>query len=70
EVFGEADISGVVIADIDGKAAETVAADLRHRFGIDAIGVAVDVAVSAQVDAMVESTATHFQQLDILVNNA
>ena len=70
EVFGEADIRGVVIADIDGKAAETGAADIRHRFGIDAIGVAVDVAVSAQVDAMVESTATHFQQLDILVNNA
>ena len=70
EVFAKADIAGLTIADIDGRGAEDVATAISHGFDIDAIGLAIDVAVSAQVEAMLERTMKHFQRLDILVNNA
>lgn len=70
EVFAEADISGLTIADIDGDEAEQVASDVRAKFGIDAIAVCVDVTDSSQVEAMVDRTVAQFQRVDILVNNA
>mgnify|MGYP001168022971 CR=1 FL=1 len=68
EVLAEADLMGLVIADIDG--AEAVAKDIGRRFDTDAVGVATDVADSAQVEVMVERALGHFQRIDILVNNA
>ena len=70
EVLAEADIAGLTIADIDEREAVGVAGDISGRFDTDAIGVATDVTVGAQVEAMVERTVGRFQRLDILVNNA
>jgi 3-oxoacyl-[acyl-carrier protein] reductase len=70
EVLAEADLAGLTIADIDGKVAEEVAAEICRRFETEAIGVATDVAVASQVEAMCARTLEHFHRIDILVNNA
>jgi NAD(P)-dependent dehydrogenase (short-subunit alcohol dehydrogenase family) len=59
----------VAIADLDGAAASAAAGQLRE-LGIEAIGVAVDVADESQVLAMVEAVEQALGGVDILVNNA
>jgi meso-butanediol dehydrogenase/(S,S)-butanediol dehydrogenase/diacetyl reductase len=59
----------LVIADLDGKKAETVAASLLDA-GRDAMGVAVDVAERTQVRAMVAAVTERFGGIDVLFNNA
>lgn len=56
----------VMIADINGDAAETLAAEL----GDGASAAQVDVASGASVNAMAEAALSAFGTLDILVNNA
>ncbi|EDZ45422.1 bacilysin biosynthesis oxidoreductase BacC [Rhodobacterales bacterium Y4I] len=56
----------VMIADINGAAAEAMAAEL----GGDAIAQAADVSDGASVTAMAEAALAAFGHLDILVNNA
>ena len=70
EVFAEAEIAGLTVADIDGSVADKVAGDIQARYGVDAIAVATDVSHGAQVEAMVQHTITRFGRVDILVNNA
>lgn len=59
----------VAIADLDGAAASAAAGQLCE-LGIDAIGVAIDVADEGQVQAMVETIERALGGIDILVNNA
>ena len=56
----------VMVADINGDAAETLAGEL----GEGAIAARVDVADGASVNAMAEAALAAFGRLDILVNNA
>lgn len=56
----------VVVADLNGEAAQTTAAEL----GADHLGVAVDVADRAAVDAMTEQVWERYGRIDALVNNA
>ncbi|UWQ62364.1 SDR family oxidoreductase [Leisingera caerulea] len=56
----------VMIADINGAAAEAMAAEL----GSSAIAQTVDVSDGASVSAMAEAALAAFGHLDILVNNA
>lgn len=56
----------VMIADINGAAAEAMAAEL----GSKAIAQTVDVSDGPSVNAMAEAALAAFGQLDILVNNA
>jgi 3-oxoacyl-[acyl-carrier protein] reductase len=56
----------VVIADLDGEAAERVA----DAIGGDALGVKVDVSDGDAVAALVEGTSARFGRIDIVVNNA
>ncbi|WP_333825372.1 SDR family oxidoreductase [Pinisolibacter sp.] len=56
----------VVIADLDGEAAERVA----EAIGGEALGVKVDVADGDEVATLVEGTAARFGRIDIVVNNA
>ncbi|UWQ24518.1 SDR family oxidoreductase [Leisingera aquaemixtae] len=56
----------VMIADINGAAAEAMAAEL----GSSAIAQTVDVSDGASVTAMAEAALADFGHLDILVNNA
>ena len=59
----------VVIAEIDGAAAEAVAAELAHA-GHQAIGFRTDVADRASADEMARRTMERFGRIDVLVNNA
>jgi len=54
----------VVVADIDGAAAERVAG------GIGGVAVAGDVTKHADVQAMVDAAVREFDGLDVVVNNA
>jgi len=56
----------VVVADINGEAAQRVASEIGHG----AVAVKADVSVNADVKAMVEAAVSAFGRLDILVNNA
>lgn len=61
--------AAVAVADINGGAAETVAASLREG-GARAIGLAANVTDEEQVAAMVRRTVEELGGLDILVANA
>ncbi|MBS1256672.1 MAG: 4-formylbenzenesulfonate dehydrogenase TsaC1/TsaC2 [Deltaproteobacteria bacterium] len=56
----------VVIADINGPAAEMVAAEI----GKNAMAVNGDVSVNDEVSLMIEQTIKRWERIDILVNNA
>jgi D-sorbitol dehydrogenase (acceptor) len=56
----------VVLADINGVEAETVAGEIGHG----AIGVGLDVTKQASIDAMVASVVARAGRIDILVNGA
>ena len=59
----------VVIADIEGHAAEQAAASIRQR-GERAEAAQVDVSESAQVEKLVSDTAAKHGRLDFMFNNA
>lgn len=59
----------VVVAELDGAAAERVAAELRAS-GAEALALRTDVADEASVDAMVSGVAARYGGVDVLVNNA
>ncbi|BDZ47855.1 3-oxoacyl-[acyl-carrier-protein] reductase [Frondihabitans sucicola] len=65
ELFVENGAS-IVIGDLDGDAAAAAAARLGDR----AVGVACDVTVPADVDALLDTATKTFGRLDIMVNNA
>ena len=59
----------VVIAELDGVAANAVAAALT-AVGHQAIAVQTDVANEASVNSMAQQTIAQFGRIDVLVNNA
>ena len=59
----------VVAADIDGDAAEAVAAGIVRHNG-EALGLKTDVADEASANAMAKAALERFGGIDILVNNA
>lgn len=68
ELFAEEGAS-VVVADIDGPGAESVASGIRGRGG-RAFAVAGDVSVAADASRMVEETVGRFGRIDVLFSNA
>lgn len=68
ELFASAGAS-VMVSDLDGAAAETVAAGVVAD-GAEAVGTACDVTVEADLDRLVNLAAERFGGVDILVNNA
>jgi D-sorbitol dehydrogenase (acceptor) len=56
----------VVIADLNEDGAKTLAAAL----GPNALGLRLDIADQASIDAAIAATVAHFGRLDIVVNNA
>src|SRR5690606_7692598 len=58
----------VVIADVNGYGAVAAAAEIGGRDV--ALGVAMDVTDEAQVDAGIDTAASTFGGIDILVSNA
>jgi len=65
-----ADGATVVVADIDGAAAEAVAAGLARDAGRAVHACRVDVSDNDSVAALAAFSATQLGVLDILVNNA
>lgn len=61
--------AAVAVVDVDGPAAESVAAAIRASGGT-ARAYAVNVSKSAEVEAMVDDAAQNFGRIDILCNNA
>ncbi len=61
--------ANILIADIDLKAANAVAGEVR-ALGSQGLPVRTDVSVKAQVQEMVHAAADRFGRIDILVNNA
>ncbi len=61
--------AAVLVADLNGGAAEAVAAELSAA-GSVAAGCAVDVTQSASVQAMVDAAVAHWGHLDVLVCSA
>ena len=59
----------VAIADLDLKAANQTAEELR-RSNMPAVGIAMDVSDESQVNAGTEAVIKEFGRLDILVSNA
>lgn len=62
--------AALVLADLDGPAAERQAAALRQAFGASATGLRVDVGQQHEVDALVQAAVSRFGRVDVLVNNA
>lgn len=61
--------AAVVVGDLAVESAESVTAEIKAAGG-RGLAFRVDVADSAQVDALVEAAVTTFGRLDILMNNA
>jgi NAD(P)-dependent dehydrogenase (short-subunit alcohol dehydrogenase family) len=61
--------AAVVVADIDGDAAQAVAREVADAGG-SAVGANADVSVAADVEAMVATAEDRFGGLDIIYNNA
>jgi 3-oxoacyl-[acyl-carrier protein] reductase len=59
----------VVVADIDGKAAEETA-DLIRKDGGEAVFVQTDVSKASEVAAMIQTAVNRYGRLDVLYNNA
>jgi 3-hydroxybutyrate dehydrogenase len=59
----------IVIADINGTAAKSAAAELTAT-GFQALGIGMDVSDEDQVEAGIEKAAAAFGRIDILVSNA
>jgi NAD(P)-dependent dehydrogenase (short-subunit alcohol dehydrogenase family) len=61
--------AAVVLADIDGDATRSAAAELTEA-GYDALGLTCDVADEDQVAALVDRTVETYGRLDMAFNNA
>jgi len=61
----------VMLADINGEAAEAMAESMRAAAAnVDVVACTVDVSSNDSVAAMAEKAAEHFGDVDIVVNNA
>jgi NAD(P)-dependent dehydrogenase (short-subunit alcohol dehydrogenase family) len=59
-----------VLADLREDAAKAAATEITARFGVAALGVAVDITDEASVESLLRTVMQTFGRVDILVNNA
>lgn len=62
--------AGIAVADRNGEKAEQVAALTKTRYGINALGITVDVTDPAQTEEMAARTHSELGSIDILIANA
>ena len=60
----------VVVADISAEAATKSTGNISDQYGVEALGVCVDIADKSQVESMVATAMAKFGRIDILINNA
>ena len=61
--------AAVIAADLDGKAAMSLADEIEADGG-SAIGIGADITKRAEIDVMVAAAIERFGRIDVLVNNA
>ena len=61
--------AAVIAADLDGKAAMSLADEIEADGG-SAIGIGADITKRAEIDVMVADAIERFGRIDVLVNNA
>jgi NAD(P)-dependent dehydrogenase (short-subunit alcohol dehydrogenase family) len=62
--------ANVVLVDLDQAMCDEVAAELRHQFGTDAMGLQIDISNKEEVVAGFSKIWDHYGRIDVLVNNA
>jgi NAD(P)-dependent dehydrogenase (short-subunit alcohol dehydrogenase family) len=62
--------SRVAVVDVVADVAEAAAAELRERWGVEALGLVADVGDPAQAEAAVQAVVDAWGGVDLLVNNA
>ena len=60
----------VVLADLDGLAAEIAAERISHEYNVRAIGTRTDITSGEDVDMLLATVLEAFGRVDILINNA
>jgi 2-deoxy-D-gluconate 3-dehydrogenase len=60
----------VVVADINGEAAQSIATEITAKTGVEALGLEMDISARHSVHAAVKQTLDIFGQIDVLINNA
>jgi len=60
----------IVVADVDGNAANKAADNLNRMQSVGCVGLQCDVSDRTQVERVVSQTIARFGQIDVLVNNA
>ena len=69
DILAEAGAS-VALTSRDLSHAVPVAATIAQTYGVRTLGLAADVSIKADVDAMIAATLDTFGRIDILINNA
>jgi len=62
--------AAVVVAELDAQRGETVAAELRARYGVPALALSTDVTQADSVARTVAQAESALGNIDVLVNNA
>ena len=60
----------LVLVDLDQEACDKAAEEVSNTYGVKAIGVAANVTVLADCEAVIKKTKETFSKLDFLINNA
>lgn len=60
----------IVLADLDGAAADAAARDVAAAHAVEAMGIRCDVTVKTDVEQMAREVVERFGRIDILINNA
>jgi len=56
-----------VITDLDGVKCEAMAADLQQRYGVDAVGIGIDVSSRDGVERLKDAVLKRYSRVDALV---
>ena len=59
-----------VLLDLSKEAVEKLANTLNEKYGVNALGIVVDITDEAQVEESAERIVTNFGKIDGLINNA
>lgn len=60
----------IIIVDINGGNAETVAEEIKSRYGVETLGIRADISKSDDVKRLFDEAVKKFSKIEILVNNA
>ena len=66
-----AEMGGIpLLVDIDGERSQAAAVKITDTFGVEAVGMQVDITEPDAVEKLLDDVLNKFNRIDILVNNA